>query len=41
MLTIAHSQLQDIACDVCGAVLGIRCITSPVNHVLDECVSLP
>ncbi|KAB5530292.1 hypothetical protein GE09DRAFT_387008 [Coniochaeta sp. 2T2.1] len=29
-------QLQDIACGHCAAVLGIRCMNSPVNHVLDE-----
>ncbi|OIW35589.1 hypothetical protein CONLIGDRAFT_63525 [Coniochaeta ligniaria NRRL 30616] len=29
-------QLQDIACMSCGAVLGIRCSSTPVNHVLDE-----
>lgn len=30
------SQLQDIACVQCDVVLGIKCLTSPINHVLDE-----
>ena len=38
MICLSLSQLQDIACSQCGVVLGIRCISSPVNHVLDEYV---
>jgi hypothetical protein len=30
------SELQDIACNECDAVLGIKCLNTPVNHVLDE-----
>jgi regulator of replication initiation timing len=33
------SQLQDIVCSNCAALLGLRCIQTPVNHVLDEYVA--
>ncbi|KAK4127143.1 hypothetical protein N657DRAFT_661377 [Parathielavia appendiculata] len=29
-------HLQDIICRGCAALLGLRCIQTPVNHVLDE-----
>ncbi|KAK4103137.1 hypothetical protein N658DRAFT_422231 [Parathielavia hyrcaniae] len=29
-------QLQDIICRSCAALLGLRCIQIPVNHVLEE-----
>lgn len=33
-----RSQLQTLFCDGCAAILGFRCIETPVNHVLDEYV---
>lgn len=36
ILMSPSSNLQDIVCSNCTALLGLRCIRTPVNHVLDE-----
>ncbi|KAL2132579.1 hypothetical protein VTI74DRAFT_3634 [Chaetomium olivicolor] len=33
---VEECRLQDIVCGNCAALLGLRCIETPVNHVLDE-----
>lgn len=33
---VLFSQLQDIVCTNCAALLGLKCGQTPVNHVLDE-----
>ncbi|KAK0730754.1 hypothetical protein B0H67DRAFT_639216 [Lasiosphaeris hirsuta] len=33
---VEECHLQDIVCLSCAAVLGLKCIETPVNHVLDE-----
>ncbi|KAK3902720.1 hypothetical protein C8A05DRAFT_15254 [Staphylotrichum tortipilum] len=33
---VQECHLQDIICGSCPALLGLRCIQTPVNHVLDE-----
>ncbi|KAI8632249.1 hypothetical protein F5Y19DRAFT_356188 [Xylariaceae sp. FL1651] len=35
--TLVHDcRIQDIACNRCGSILGSKCISSAVNHVLHE-----
>ncbi|KAK4240616.1 hypothetical protein C8A03DRAFT_13060 [Achaetomium macrosporum] len=33
---LEECHLQDIVCSKCAALLGLKCIQTPVNHVLDE-----
>ncbi|EAQ89277.1 predicted protein [Chaetomium globosum CBS 148.51] len=33
---VAECHLQDMLCSGCAALLGLRCVQTPVNHVLDR-----
>ncbi|KAH6627952.1 hypothetical protein F5144DRAFT_594073 [Chaetomium tenue] len=33
---VAECHLQDMVCSGCTALLGLRCVQTPVNHVLDR-----
>ncbi|KAK8874074.1 hypothetical protein PGQ11_004588 [Apiospora arundinis] len=33
---VAQCDLQDVACRHCEVVIGLRCLTTPTNHVLQE-----
>ncbi|KAK5654769.1 hypothetical protein OQA88_6805 [Cercophora sp. LCS_1] len=33
---VEECHLQDIVCFDCSAVVGLKCVETPVNHVLDE-----
>ncbi|KAK3298926.1 uncharacterized protein B0H64DRAFT_439350 [Chaetomium fimeti] len=33
---VAECHLQDMVCGSCAALLGLRCVQTPVNHVLDR-----
>ncbi|KAF4832668.1 hypothetical protein CGCSCA4_v013530 [Colletotrichum siamense] len=33
---VAECELKDIACAKCQQVIGIKCLSSPVNHVFDD-----
>ncbi|KAK1827208.1 hypothetical protein QBC39DRAFT_267529 [Podospora conica] len=33
---VEECHLQDIACASCNVILGLQCLETPVNHVLDE-----
>ncbi|KAK0628518.1 hypothetical protein B0T17DRAFT_471715, partial [Bombardia bombarda] len=33
---VEQCHLQDIVCGIYSAVIGLRCVETPVNHVLDE-----
>ncbi|AEO65401.1 uncharacterized protein THITE_56406, partial [Thermothielavioides terrestris NRRL 8126] len=33
---VEECHLQDIVCANCGALLGLKCVQTPVNHVLDQ-----
>ncbi|KAH6854555.1 hypothetical protein B0I37DRAFT_422149 [Chaetomium sp. MPI-CAGE-AT-0009] len=37
---VAECHLQDMICSSCAALLGLRCIQTPVNHVLDRLASV-
>lgn len=29
-------KLQDVACSTCGTVVGLKCLSTPLNHVFDD-----
>ncbi|KAJ3945765.1 uncharacterized protein N0V96_004105 [Colletotrichum fioriniae] len=37
---VAECELQDVACAKCDNVIGLMCLSSPVNHVLHEKTSV-
>ncbi|KAL0764295.1 hypothetical protein CaCOL14_013348 [Colletotrichum acutatum] len=37
---VAGCELQDVACATCGNIIGLKCLSSPVNHVLHEQASI-
>ncbi|KAI0136658.1 hypothetical protein BJ170DRAFT_23540 [Xylariales sp. AK1849] len=33
---VDHCKLQDVTCGLCRALVGLRCVETPANHVLHE-----